>query len=181
MKAVCRHMFLLFLIALAGCSSISVNHDYDTDADFQSYRTFTWMPAPQQPAGNAQAARNTDPLVGKRVMNAVTAELANKGLLEVSDKPDLLVAYHTGVEDKVDVTDWGYSYGGYYSGWGGRDVTVTNYKQGTLIVDLVDAGTKQLVYRVTATGALSSNPSPEEMQKSINQVVKKMLKSYPPK
>ena len=80
----------------------------------------------------------------------------------------------------VNVTDWGYSYPRYYGGWGGGNVDVTTYDEGTLIFDLIDYKTKQLVWRGSATAALASNPSPEQQEKNLQTVVQKVFAAYPP-
>ena len=46
---------LVFLAA--GCSTISVNQDYDTEADFTVYKTFAWLQEPVTAVGDANAAK----------------------------------------------------------------------------------------------------------------------------
>jgi hypothetical protein len=179
--------FLVILISLVGlavgCSSYSVNQDYDKDADFTSYKTYAWIQQPTTAVGDAKTAQRVNTLLDKRIRSAVDAQLTAKGMtLLDSDDADLFIAYHTGIQDKVNVTDWGYSYPTRYGGWygGSSNVDVTQYEEGTLIVDLIDVASKQLVWRGTATGALASNPTPEQVEKNLNTVVTKMFKDYPP-
>ncbi|UCH83766.1 MAG: DUF4136 domain-containing protein [Candidatus Latescibacterota bacterium] len=177
-------VLLVGLVALVvGCSSISVNQDYDSEADFMAYKTYAWLQQPTTAVGDARAAQQMNTLLDKRIRNAVNAQLSAKGMaLLDSDDADLFVAYHTGIQDKVNVTDWGYTYPRHYGGWygGGSDISVTNYQEGTIIVDLIDTNTKQLVWRGTATGALETNPSPEQIEHNLNNVMEKMFKKYPP-
>ena len=49
---------------------------------------------------------------------------------------------------------------------------------GSRVVDLVDAGSKELVWRGMASETLASNP--EKSEKRINKVVKKLFKKSPP-
>jgi hypothetical protein len=171
---------VLFSLLAVGCSSISTSYDYDPSADFTAYRTYAWIKQPTNISGNARQAQAQDPLVRKRIMNSVDKVLAEKGL-RMADDYQLLVVFHTGVQDKVQVTDWGYGYGPYRGWYGGGGVDVYQYQQGTLIIDFVDAESKQLVWRGTAQGVLSqSQPDPEQQQKKIDNVVGKMLKNYPP-
>lgn len=171
----------------AGCSSITVRTDYDRDADFTLYRTFGWLPQPTSSiSGSAAQAQARNDLMDKRILSAVNNQLVNRGLQIDTTSPDLLLAYHTGVQDKVEVTDWGYSYpsygawgGGY--GYGGRNIDVYSYQEGTFILDFIDGKTHRLVWRGTATGVLDTNPNPEKSEKNINQVVEKLLAQYPPK
>lgn len=178
-------VLLVGLIALtAGCSSISVNHDYDSDADFAAYQTYAWIQQPTTAVGDARAAQQMNTLLDKRIRNAVNAQMSAKGMtLFDSDDANLFVAYHTGIQDQVNVTDWGYTYPRHYGGWygGGSNIDVTTYQEGTIIIDLIDTSTKQLVWRGTASGALASNPTPEQIESNLAKVMEKLFKDYPPK
>ena len=180
-----RILYLMAIIALAmvaaGCSTISVNHDYDSEADFATYNTFAWLQEPVTAIGDAAAARQQNTLLDKRIRSAVEAELQAKGMTADTETPALLLVYHTGVDSKINVTDWGYTYPTRYGGWyGDRDVDVYQYEEGTLIVDLIDAKTHQLVWRGTATKTLEDNPSPERMEQNLREVISKMFANYPP-
>jgi hypothetical protein len=174
-------VLLCVAFVAAGCSSISIRHDFDQDADFASYRTYAWLEQPTTAVGDVDAARQMNTLLDKRIRAAVDAELTAKGLTSVAENPDLLIAYHTGVENKIDVTDWGYTYPTYYGGWyGGRDIDVYTYHEGTLIVDLIDAKAKQLVWRGEATKTLETDPTPEQREQNLHAAVSKMFANYPP-
>jgi CRISPR/Cas system-associated endoribonuclease Cas2 len=171
--------FVILLSMLMGCSGISVTHDYDQKEDFARFKTFNWMPQPKSIIGDAQAAQLQNSLFDKRLKEAVNEGLLAKRLSLAEEKPDFLIVYHTGVQDKVNITDWGYGYGPYWGPWGGP-VDVHQYSEGTLIIDFVDADDNQLMWRGTATKALASRPSPEKAEQAIKQVVQKLLANYPP-
>jgi hypothetical protein len=160
----------LFAFAV-GCSSVSVFHDYDREANFASLKTFSWMEGPRATARNA--------IMDKRIKNAVNSRLQAKAYQENSSQPDFLLAYHTNVKERLDVQDWGYVYGPRGRFWG-RDVTVTKYKEGTLVLDIVDARSKQLIWRGVAQGALPNNPDPQKIDKVVNESVQKLLEKFPP-
>ena len=69
--------------------------------------------------------------------------------------PDFRVAVHFGSREKVQVTDWGYGYAPSRRYYGGGGVDVYTYTEGTLILDVVDATSEQLLWRGSATGAVS--------------------------
>jgi hypothetical protein len=170
-----------FALVAAGCSTISVNHDFDTEADFTTYKTYAWLQEPVTAVGNAAAAKQQNTLLDKRIRSAVEAELQAKGMTVDTGNPDVLLVYHTGVDSKINVTDWGYTYPTRYGGWyGDRDVDVYQYEEGTLIVDLIDAKADQLVWRGTATKTLEDNPSPERVEQNMREVVGRMFADYPP-
>ena len=182
-----RLLMLVAVVALfAGCgSSLELNNDFDQQLDFSTYRTFQWVD-PSDKAG--QGANNS--LIAGRVKDAVVNELTGKGLVQAASDPDFLVIYHAGTQDKVDISDYGYSYGGYgrYGGAyggpygaGGGGISTYNYTEGTLIIDLIDAGTQQLAWRGSATGVLDDNPSAEQITSNINKAVAAILSQYPPR
>jgi hypothetical protein len=171
-------LFGLFLLFAIGCSSVTVNYDYDAEADFSKYKNFAWM-APNVAVGDARAARGDNTLFYKRLRGAMDKQLAEKGYTINADDPHFVIVYHLGVEERVDVTNWGYSYGPYWGPWG-SNVDVYHYQEGTLIVDFIDYETKQLIWRGTAQKALSSRPDPDRAEAIIADIVERMLRNFPP-
>jgi hypothetical protein len=77
----------------------------------------------------------------------------------------------------------GFGWRGWGGGWGGgigdSSTTVTNVPVGTLLVDLYDRKTQQLVWRGSSHENLSSNP--ERNTSTLDKAVNKMFVKYPPK
>ncbi len=174
---------LTLSLFLAGCSSITVNYDYDTTTNFAQYRTYKWAPDPSSPtmAQNANQASQRSGLLSNRIKIAVDNVLATKGLTLSDGDTDLMVVFHVGTQEKIQVTDWGYRYSDYYWGYGGRQMDVYQYQEGQMIIDLVEENGHNLVWRGTGKGVVDqSTRSPEEMQARINDVVAQILANYPP-
>jgi len=178
-----RILYLMAIIALAmvaaGCSTISVNHDLRFRSGFRDLQYVRVAAGACDGDWRRGGARQQNTLLDKRIRSAVEAELQAKGMT-ADTRPPLYYCLPTGVDSKINVTDWGtriHAYGGWY---GDRDVDVYQYEEGTLIVDLIDAKTHQLVWRGTATKTLEDNPSPERMEQNLREVVGKMFASYPP-
>jgi hypothetical protein len=141
------------------------------NANLGQYRTFSFFEPTN--ANPKQLAFERSP-AGQVVRDRVASDLQSKGLTQSADNPDLVVAYHTKTEQKTDVTDWGY--GGYY--WGGPGgVTVDQYTQGTLLIDLIDPKTKQVVWRGTASAIVNHPDNPDTGK--IASAVDKLMKKYP--
>jgi hypothetical protein len=166
---------------LACASSISYNYDWDRDEDLTKYTSFSLMAPPQTIPGDVRTAREQSDLLDKRIRRAVSAQLEAKGHRQDETSPSFLVAYHVGSEDKVSVTDWGYRYGPGPWGYYGRDIDVHQYTQGTLVVDFIDASTKQLFWRGEASKAVDQNATQEEIDQVINEAVSGILRNWPPK
>ena len=172
-------LVLVLLASITGCSNLSVNYDYDQNVEWGKFKTYGWMAAPQSPADPNSPLQNT-PLLQQRVHNSVDFEMQQRGIT-MADDPDLLVVYHIGTQEKIQVTDWGYRYSDYYWGYGGRQIDVYQFTEGSLVIDLVDAETQNLVWRGTGTGVVDqSQKSPEEMQDRANNVIQKIMESFPP-
>ena len=159
------------VLVSAGCSSVSVNHDYDPQVNFSQYKTFSWLPIP--------AKATTNQLVVRRIKDAMTRQLEAKGILLVSQNANFLIAMHGATKEKLEIQDWGYS-SRRAAYWGQRDVSVQQYTEGTLIVDFVDAQSKQMFWRGVATGAVDPNATPEKREKRMNEGVAKLLEKFPP-
>lgn len=174
---------LLFPAVLAsGCShQAAVTADYDTSADFSVYRTYAWLDEALPPDKIPEDLRAIGDITDKRIRSAVDSEMAAKGFTSTTSNPDLVIFYHIGIEDKVDVTEWGYSYAstGRYWGWNTRNVDTYEYQEGTLIIDFVDANSEVLVWRGTARKVLESL-TPEEADRLIKEIVREMMALYPP-
>jgi hypothetical protein len=174
-----RFSLLTFALALAACSTMKVQTEYDRAANFKGYKTYAWLPREPGPE-QAQAAR--DPRIRERVLKGVEEGLGSKGLTRVSpdQNPELFVAVHGWAVNRIDVHTYGYSYGpspyGYYPTLATPTVDVRQYRDGTLIIDLVDAATKQMVWRGTATDTFNPGAEPEK----VTEAVRKTLKEYPP-
>lgn len=166
---------LLFLFILSACSSIRVNSDYDSRADFTQYKTFAF-----HKSGIDKA--EISGLDKKRILRAIENELSLKGMSK-SETPDLLVNIFTKEREQIDVNQfnmgWGYGWGWGWNPyfWGGNNY-VTSSTQGTLFIDLIDAKKKELIWEGEGIGVLTENR--REKEKQINEFVAKILAQYPP-
>ena len=171
---------LVLGITVARCAtSPAVTSDYDSAADFAALKTFNWMPA----TGNAAG----DELLVKKIRNTVDVQLQAKGRRMAADNPDFLIGMAlSGKTTYGGSTAVGMSVGipvgraGSVSVGGGKS-QAHEKKEGTLVMDFVDAKTKSLVWRATAVVAVSPTASPEEKQRQINEVIAAMLAHFPPK
>jgi hypothetical protein len=171
---------LAICITMAGCSTApTVTFDYDTQQDFAALKTFSWMPA----TGNAAG----DELLVKKIRNTLDAQLKAKGRTQTAGNPDFLIAMQlSGKTTYGGSTGVGVSVGipvgraGSLSVGGGKS-KANEKKEGTLLLDFLDAKTKSLVWRATASGAVDPAATPEEQQQRINEVIAAMLAYFPPK
>jgi Domain of unknown function (DUF4136) len=167
----------IFISFLAGCSSVSVTNDYDPAADFSAYSTFNIYDGVIK-----DSELENVPLAKKRVLEAINNEMQKKGFtITDSSNASLIILAHGGTAEKMNVTDYGYGYGGW---WGpspyGRDIDVSYYTQASLIIDFVNNTKKELVWRGIGSAALQDRGTPEERQQFIDEAVAQILDQYPP-
>ena len=144
-------LFCLLALLLAASSFAAVTVDHDKSADFSKYRSFTIEEA--TPAVN--------PLMRERLLQAIEVQLATKGLEQADDGAQLEVVIHTSTDKEMRITADNWGYGGYrgwrgWGGWGTTTVDVQNVAVGTLMLDMVDAASNQLVWRGIATDSIPS-------------------------
>jgi hypothetical protein len=170
---------LMLSFAVTGYAAPAVNYDYDTAADFDALKTFDWMPA----TGNAAG----DELLVKKIRNSVDAHLQEKGRSMAAENPDFLIGMElSGKTINSGTVGVGVSVGipvgraGRLSIGGGRS-KAREKKEGTLVMDFVDAKTKSLVWRATVTEAVNPDATPEQKQQKIDEVISAMLAQFPPK
>ncbi len=169
----------LWALLLAACaSSPTVHTDYDRQARFDGYHSYSWGMTPDA----------ASPLMRQRILAGVDARLQAKGLQKLESGGDLVVAAHVSTAQKTTVdtmyTGTGMGGWGWRGGWGGgmamgsSTTQVRQYDVGTLVVDLFDAGSKQALWRGIASGTVSS--SPDKNAAAIDAGLDKMFASYPP-
>ncbi len=173
MKRSTFFLFTFLTVSAVGCATMSVKTDYDRNQQLPSIRTFAWMEHPAKPV-RSPIVQNS--LMDKRIKRAVERELGALGYDVDVGSPALLMVYHIGLEDKIDVSSYGYGYGRYYGRYGGGGPYIRSYKEGTLILDFVDPETKHLIWRGWAVGAFDD---PENAAMYVNKAVRKILMKFP--
>jgi|ERR1700730_6173281 len=167
---------LLVLLLVAELAAVAkIVSDYDPSASFSQYKTFMWIKKPHM----------DDPLMDDRIINAINSELTAKGWTLVTEGADIGVAAHVATRKQHNLETF---YNGFGGGWGwhrwggGMGIATTRvetYTVGTLVVDLFDSRTKQLVRRGWASDALPDDPKKET--KKLDKDIEKLFKNFPPK
>jgi hypothetical protein len=150
-----------------------IQTDFDHQTNFSQYKTYSW-----------QEIKASNTLWDQRIKDAVNAQLASKGWTQVDNGGDVsIVAIKTTKTQRTLQTFYDGMGGGWrwrgMGGFGESTTTEQDYKEGTLVVDMYDSGTKQLVWRGSAEETLSDNA--EKNEKSLDKGVAKMFKSFPPR
>ena len=170
---IARVMTTVLALGMAACPTLELNTDYNPGTDFAKYRTFSFE----------EGEKPANPVARRSVEYAITTALEGRGLKNVETGGDLLIYGHFVRDEKIQVESYGYgTYGWYGYGWGGgvTTTTVRRIPVGTILIDLVDAKEKALVWRGIVKDEISTNVYPEEREKKAIAVAKELFAGYPP-
>lgn len=172
----------LALVLLTACAGAPVHTDYDRDARFDGMSTFAWL-APSYEKVDDPVLDSE--LLGAKVRRAVVMTLTSRGYEETAeDAADFLVTYHTSSRERVrdHGVSFGIGFGGFYHR-GHHSIIVRDgfgmdsYQEGSLIIDIVDAETKQLVWRGWTRDLLHPRSYTEE---AVGRAIEAILERFPP-
>jgi hypothetical protein len=178
MKKVDRIMLgkiaVLLALTLMACTAVmaqDVRYNFMPGTDFSKFHTYKWI--------NIQGGSHPNQIVDAEIKQAVDSQLAAKGLTKTEDdKADLYIGYQIAVDKEKQ---WNaFSMGGI--GWGGGMGTATSstIDIGTLVLDMYDPTTKQLVWTGNATKTIDPSSNEEKNQKRLDKAMEKLLKHFPP-
>ena len=174
------------LLALAGCASVpEVRVDLDRSADFTQYKTFAFA----SPLGTDRGGYQT--IVSQNLKAAAQRELEARGMRLDSAAPQLLVNFNATLSEQLRVSPgptvgvgvgrgyYGYRYG-MYGAWPMYTdmTTVTQYTEGTLNIDVVDAARRQLVWEGVVTKSITQQDR-DDMKAAIDAAVAAAFAKYP--
>ncbi len=162
----------LLAVSLTALSQ-DVGYDYDKAFDFSTPKTYGWI----------DGTPLKDEFNHQRIVTAVDTQLKLKGLSPAAAgaAADLLVAYHASFDKDLRINGFSSGFGGYrFGGTRSGSATVDEILIGTLVVDVISAKDKKIVWRGTATKEVDTKADPEKREKNINKAAEKLFKKYPP-
>lgn len=193
MKSAQRSLASVAMMTALALGSAAVAHaqkvytDYDHDANFKQYHTFSIY---------RLHASNT--LVENRLRHDISASMREHGWHEVPQGGDIAITAVGNVRNQQEYTTFynglgpGWGYGGWggpfgwggwggrgWGGWGGGGLETTRSYQvpvGTLALDMYDTRTHQLVFRGTATDELSrhADTNARKTAKAVEKIIRKV-------
>jgi hypothetical protein len=172
MKIQSRLVFLVAAIVVTFVTAAwaNISTDYDHKVDFARIKTYSW--------GNI---KTPDSLWDERVKQAVDGQLAAKGWTQVPSGGDVVVTARDAIHNQEELNTFYNGFGGGRRFGGGIGISTTSvdtYKVGTLIIDVIDGQTKNLIWRSASSDTLASKP--EKNIKTLDKNVQKMFQHFPP-
>ena len=177
---------VLGLAALSGCApSFDVRTMAAPKTTLTEFHTYHLLPVPRRMDGRAGNGVY-DPMVNNSIMNralreAVDRAFQDRGYVSVEWMPDFVVAVYASAKEKLDITQWQYGYP-YWPRWWWQGVpqqSITQYTEGTVIVDVINPESRDLLWRGTATATLGDDAAENtrQLQKAAAAVIGKFPKA----
>jgi hypothetical protein len=159
----------IFLCFTAASFGQQVKTDYDHNANFGEYKTYSW-----------EKVQTKDPLLVDRIKDAVNGALTAKGWTQVDSGGDVSVVAMETTQNQQTLNTFydGFGGGWRWGGFGDATTTTETYKVGTLVIDLFDTKTKNLIWRGSSSDTLSNNS--DKNTKNLDKEVQKMFAHFPP-
>src|ERR1700756_1761120 len=159
----------LLLVIAGTLAAQSVSYNFMPRTDFAKYRTYKWV--------NIGGA-HPDQIMDAEIKQSVDAQLASRGMTKTdSDEADLYIGYQSAVNQETQWDAWGSrAFGMGMGSWTSSTISV-----GTLVLDMYDPASKELVWTGNATKTIDPSSNHEKNQQRLDKAIAKLLKNYPPK
>ncbi len=161
--------FTFIIFSIAACATpTKISSIYERGVDFSQYRTYQLL------AHEPDFSYGMNPINQLHIERAIQREMMTMGF-KIDPSPDLIVACF--VKEKL-IRKEDHYYQGYYRGWGFPIwVDINHYKEGTLVIDLIDRRTKQVVWHgATATERISDDMP--NLETTLNRTVQALFEKF---
>jgi len=150
------------------------------------FHAFHLLPTPRRsdgrPGGGAYDPMVSNSITNRALRETVADAFYNQGYVDDEWQPDFVVAVYASAREKLDPTMWQYGYP-YSARWWVvvPQQTLTQYNEGTVIVDVIDPATHDLLWRGAASAALADDPAENTrlLQKVAAAIVEKFPRAKP--
>ena len=171
-----KYLPLLLICFLVSCQAVHINADYDKQVDFSKFKTYAFYKT------GIDKVEISD-LDKKRILRSIDEQMTIKGFIK-SETPDMLINITTKEREQVNVNQfnagfgygWGFGWNPMF--WGGGMNNVSTFEEGTLLIDIIDASKKELIWQGEGVGHLTKNTDLKD--ENIKGFVSRILSQYPP-
>lgn len=175
---------VLMMVITIGANA-QVHVDFDKHIDFTKYKTFRFEPGKM--IRHLGVKDTSTVFLNKYIGESVTKILVSKGMNPSNAHPDLIITYLAGAREKQDIQNYmntpGYlnPYSRFYGcgGWWGpqwNNFWVRKYEEGTVIIDIYDRKSGELIWRSFAVSPINNFNE----QKFVEKEIRKSFKQFPP-
>ncbi len=176
MKVIINVFALALLLGMSSCSpSLMVRSDYDRQTNFSQYTTYGFYTPTQAPQDAVMGSK----LMLKRMTQAMTREMENRGYKLAANNADILVGFSTDSQNMQSVQSnnnfspyWGYRYGGF------NQTSSRNYEEDRIVINLYDGKSKDMIWQGYVKGEINDR-NRKDREAVVYDVVSKIMLEYP--
>nr|WP_288934707.1 DUF4136 domain-containing protein [uncultured Allomuricauda sp.] len=173
MKTTFKVLSMTLILLFTSCSSLRVFSETAENVDLKKYNFYTVADTEEGFLPNVNPTQ--------KIQLQKTIEEQAKSLSTVQNNsgvtgPDVLINYFVIVDSKQDYDVYTNYYGRRRWRYQITDVEVREYTQGTLIIDFIDAKTKNVVWHGSTTGVIT--PNSVKLEQKINDAVTAIFDQY---
>lgn len=165
----------------------------DADVDFSKIKTYSWVTT-QANKEIASVSTQNDDLTNRKIRQAISKNLTEKGWKEVKKNPDVYLVYDVMIEEadkKVTTPVYSQSFTRWFfnprnrrwvpvfypSQFMGYDEDVQKMKEGTLTLTLMDADTDKTIWQGWTTSEMSGRKlTDKQIDSKVKAIVAKLTK-----
>jgi hypothetical protein len=162
-------LLALLLAILSACGTFDLKTEHEPSTDFSRYKTFSFA----DPAEIGEVRTSQEVTLQDRIEPAIAGQLRDKGLqfIQLDQQPDLVVYYWVNIKgERRKAWNAGYARKARYG---------HPYREGTLVLDLVEPIKQELVWRATIAARLEQS-SKDNVDLAI-KAVEHAFVDYPPR
>ena len=182
MKTIWRTVALAGILALVACSQKGFNTNLTVEpkpvpgVDWTKYQSWSFGRQGEYVVTGNEVL--DDPSFRKSVGENTINDMNKLGYTHVNETPDMLLMFHVIVEDRYDEVKMNPAYQDFDMNWANASSDDT-WKEGSLMLFVVDAKTGSQIWGSTATAELDKESSFETKKQRFNDVVSRMLADFP--
>jgi hypothetical protein len=178
-----KNILLILLVIFGTSCTQRLRIEREPNVPIEQYNTYSWNTLN---ATNAVHPFYKSYELNLAIIKEIDRQFAQIGLVRNAVNPDFLVDYHIYVEEQKyqnEVCPTGFYRGGRYlpeitNNINCENPQIVSYDDGTLIIDIVDAHTNQLVWRASLSDLIDK---PINANSVFRKEVKRILRKFPTK
>jgi len=153
------------------------------EVSFNDLQSFRMLPSPARRDGRPVTGED-DPMVANSIANRalrdhIIKSFQDRGYALDNRNPNFAVAFYASARERLDVTTWDYGYP-FYPGWPRypqQSPSVIQYTEGSVVIDVVRPGTRQLLWRGVGKAVFSDDPV--ENVKQLTKAAEAIVAKFP--
>lgn len=186
MKIVLRFALLVAVSLMFNRETFAqVNSSYDSGTNFAKYVTYSFLGWQKMSNEAISLERQRD------ILQSLEDEFDKRGVTLLANNGSAVIALYVVIDEKTATADYAdhlkeYGYGAEW-GWGqnpesdtvAADLSEIHYKQGTLVVNMHDAGSRKLVWQAVVTDVIQKDE--KKRAEAIPKLIAELMSAYPVK